>query len=65
MSDYWAVSLTIPLDFPDDVNGFSSKLVQYLEQQTGIRNSVAESAFGYCGMTWIFRSDEEAEESEP
>jgi len=62
MNDYWAVSLSIPLDFSDDVEDFSSKLVQDLEQQTGIRNSDADSALGYRGLSWIFRSDEEAEE---
>jgi hypothetical protein len=50
------------LDFSDDVNDFSSKLIQYLEQQTGISNNDADTAYGYRGLSWIFRSDEEAEE---
>ena len=62
MNSYWVVSLSIPLGFPDDVDDFSGKLVQDLEQQTGISNSDADDAFGYRGLSWIFRSDEEAEE---
>jgi hypothetical protein len=62
MSDYWVVSLIIPVDFSDDVDDFSVKLVQYLEQQTAISTSDAETAFGYRGLSWIFQSDEEADE---
>lgn len=62
MNSYWVVSLSIPLGFSDDVDDFSGKLVADLERQTGISNSDADDAFGYRGLSWIFRSDEEAEE---
>lgn len=62
MNCFWAVSLSIPLNFPDDVDDFSGKLVADIERHTGISNSDADDAFGYRGLSWIFRSDEEAEE---
>ena len=62
MNCFWVVSLSIPLDFPDDVDDFSTNLVEDLEQQTGISKSDADDAFGHRGLSWIFRSDEEAEE---
>lgn len=62
MNSYWVVSLSIPLSFPDDIDDFSIELVQDLELQTGISNSDADTAFGHRGLSWIFRSHEEAEE---
>lgn len=59
---YWVVSLSIPLNFSDDVAEFSRSLVEEIERQTGIGCSDADDGFGYRGLSWTFRSDEEAEE---
>jgi len=48
------------LDFRH-VREFSGKLVGDIQQQTGISITDADDAFGYRGLSWTFRSDEEAE----
>jgi hypothetical protein len=61
MNSYWIVSLCIPLDFRHNVREFSGKLVGDIQQQTDISITDADDAFGYRGLSWTFRSDEEAE----